>query len=323
MGADDLEAVADSLDGDIVVAGSRDDLGTVARQTGADDQPRVVETGDAGEVGSVTRDGGVLVVAMDGSASKAESIARAADDTNGFVVAVFDGRENEDVDPSRLDAVRETVDATLLACRKRPTADSSEQDEGIDPLTRRAGPEVTVGGAFDFVRMIRQPGHINLDLADAQTVLTDGSLAVLCGGTAALETDGAGRAVRRAFEEIPPSVDAARGSGALVSVVGGPEMSIDDTIAAVRAVRGELGDVGDLIWGVATDEALAGRVTVDVVVDDITYRPLLSAGDPCPRCGVALATYAFGERTTLSCPDCGFADLSMSLRDRSGRDAGT
>ena len=317
---DDLETVADSLNGDILVAGLAGDLGAVADRAGTDDQPQVVGTGDAGEFEPAVRDVGLAVLAMAGQGHVTDSVLRAADEAAGFVVAVFDGHGDEGVDLSLLERVREAVDVTLLTCRKRPP-EGSRSERQSDARARRAGSEVAVSGAVDFVRMVSEPGHINLDLADARTVLTNGSLAVLAGGTATLETDGSRRAVRRTFEEIPATIDAARGSNALVSVSGGPEMSIDDAIAAVRAVRDELGDVDDLIWGVATDESLADRVTVDIVFDDITYRPPLSAGDPCRRCGATLAVYTFGERTTLACEGCGFADLSVSLREGTERDS--
>jgi hypothetical protein len=316
MCADRLETVTDSLVGDIVVAGPRE---AVEKRARTDGQPRVVGIGDADRFGDAVRDDGVAVVAIDGSSIAADSMRRVADGTEGFVVAVFGLTAEQRVDPSLLEKVREAVDVTLLACRTGPPDGS--RDERGDSRSRRSRSEAAVGGAFDFVRMLRRPGHVNLDLADARTVCTDGSLAVLSGGTAPLEAGGPGTAVRRTFEEIPAPIDAARGSNALVSVAGGPEMSIGDAIAAVRAVRREVGDVGELIWGVAVEDALADRVTVDVVVDDVPYRPPLSAGDPCRRCGAALAEYTLGERTTLACEACGFADLSMSLDDRPGHDA--
>jgi len=322
---DRLETVTDSLVGDIVVAGPK---GTVEKRARTDGQPRVVGTGDADSAGDAVRDAdsagdairdaGVAVVAIDGAA---DSMPGVVDDTEGFVVAVFGLTGEQRVDPSLLERVREAVDVTLLACRTGPPVDS--RDERGDSRPRRSSSEVAVGGAFDVVGMLRRPGHVNIDLADARTVCTDGSLAVLTGGTAPLEAGGPGTAVQRAFEEIPASIDAAQGSNALVSVAGGPEMSIGDAVAAVRAVRGELGDVEELIWGVAVEDALADRVTVDVVVDDVPYRPPLSAGDPCRRCGAVLAAYTLGERTTLACEACGFADLSMSLDDPPGHDAGT
>ncbi len=321
MCANDLETVVDSLGGDIVVAGPGEAPGTVEALAEGDDQPRVVDIEDTDEFGDAVHDAGVVVVAMDGSSSATESVLQASDGAEGFVVAVFNGHEEEDIGASLLETVHEEADVTMLACRTQPAVVSpSERREAGETGIRRSGSGVAVGGALDLVRMIRRPGQINLDLADAQTVLTDGALSVHCGGTASFETGGPERAVRRAFEEIPPSVDVAWGSGALVSVVGGPEMSIDDAIAAVRTVRGEVGAIENLIWGVAVKDALADQVTVDVVVDGIAYRPSLSAGDPCRRCGAALAAYTFGDRTTLACEGCGFADLSTSLGDQSGHD---
>lgn len=324
MGTDgDPATVSDSLAGDIVVVGSGAALETVPDRATANDHPRVVETGDPDSLGDAVSGTGVIVVAMD-AALTADSLVSAADNADGFVVAVFDGDDDERIDPSLLDTAREVVDVTLLACRQRP-ADEAGSPPERPGKTDASGQfqSAVVGGAFDFARMIHRPGHINLDLADARTVLTDGSLAALASGTASLETDGSSEAVRRAFTQLPPSIDMTPGSDVLVSLVGGPKMSIDDAIAAVQAVRQAAGDTETLIWGVATDDALADRVTVGVVVDDIAYRPPLSAGDPCRRCGAALSVYTLGERTTIACQGCGFADLSTSLGERLGYDPGS
>jgi cell division GTPase FtsZ len=324
MCADDLETVAGLLDRDIVVAGPAAALETSEKRAEVGGQPRVVGIENDGRSGDAIRDADVLVVAMDGSTSVADSLVQVASDAAGFVVAVFDGHGDDRVDPSLLDHVREAVDATVLACRTHPTPESpSDRSEAADARTRQSRSAVAVGGAFDFVRILRRPGHVNLDLADARSVLTEGSLAVLGGGTASLGTGGSRRAVQRAFEQLPSSIDAAAGSAALVSVAGGPTMSIGDAVTAARAVRTEAGAIDDLIWGVAVEDALVDQVTVDVVVDDIAYSPPLSAGDPCQRCGAALTEYTFGERQTLACEACGFADLSTSLGHQSEYDAET
>lgn len=323
MCADDLETVADSLGGDIVVAGPSEGPGAVEAASRGDGQPRVVGVGDTEALGDAVRDAGVVVVAVDGSSSPPESVFQASDDADGFVVAVLDAREEGVLEPARLDDVREGADVTLLACGAHPpVARPAEQSDTAGEGMAQVESGGAAGGAVDFARMLHAPGQINLDLADARTVLTDGTLAVLAGGTASFETESPGKAVQRAFEAIPPAVDVAGGSGALVSVAGGPEMSIDDAIAAVRTVRGALGSTENLIWGVAVEEALADRLTVDIVVDDVSYRPPLSAGDPCRRCGATLAAYTFGDRRTLACEACGFADLSVSLGERPDRDAG-
>jgi hypothetical protein len=322
MCADDLEAVVDSLGGDIVIAGPSEGSRAVARGAEQGGQPRVVGFGAAGEPGVAVRDAAVALIAADGSSRPPDSLLRASDDA-GFVIAVLNAHEDGGVEPSLLETARRSVDVTLLACREQPTAVSRfEEGANAGAGGHRTGPDVAVGGALDFARMVHRPGQINLDLADAQTVFTDGGLAVLCGGTASFGADGPQRATRRAFATVPSSVDVTEGAGALVSVAGGPEMSIDDAIAAVRTVRGELGVIGDLVWGVTIEEALVGQLTVDIVVDGVSYRPPLSAGDPCRRCGATLTAYNLGDRATLACEACGFADLSASLGERAGNDGG-
>lgn len=312
MCADDLETVADSLGGDIVVAGPSDGPGAVETLARGDGQLRLVGVGDTEALGDAVRDAGAVVVAMDRASSPPEPVRQAADGEDGFVVAVLDGQDDESLEPARLERVRQGADVMLLACRAhRPGVPARGQSDARGTGLGRAGSGGAVGGALEFARMLDTPGQINLDLADARTVLTDGAFAVLAGGTASFETESPGRAVQRAFETIPAPVDVTGGSGALVSVAGGPEMSIDDAVAAVRTVRRELGPTENLIWGVAVEEALGDQLTVDIVVDDV--RPPLSAGDPCRRCGAALAAYTFGDRTTLTCEACGFADLSVSL----------
>lgn len=306
MHTDELDTVADSLERDIVVAGPQ----AVTERITADDTLRIVPMGDTGDFEAAFNGVGLLVVAIDTSGTAA-AVRRAAECTDGFVVGVCTVHDDERIDPSLLDAVRDIVDVTLLVTRDRPIGETMiDCDDGTDTPPSSA---LAVVGAIDFARMIRHSGQINLDLADARTVLTDSSHAVLVRGRASSQTERTETAVRRAFEGIPPTIDIDRASNALVSVVGGPEMSITDATAAVRELRKDIGDTNDIIWGVATDDSMGEQVTVDIVIDDVGYRPSLSAGDPCRRCGKTLSAYTFGDRTTIACQACGFAGLSMSL----------
>lgn len=323
MCADDtLETVADSIDDDIVVAGPSRDLRTVEARAGTAHQPRVVTTGETGAFADAVRDVGVVVVAIDGTHRTTPSLVQQVENTAGFVVTVFSGHTGEAIDPALLDAVSEAADVTLLACGKQATAAAESDSGGDDPRVRRSRSGVAVSGALDFVRMIHQPGQINLDLADAQTVLSGGSLGVLAGGTASLEAEGSRQAVNRAFADLPPSIETTRDAAALVSVAGDPAMSVADATATVQAVREQLGTGDELIWGVTTDDTLRGRVTVDIVVEEVTYRPPLAAGDPCRRCDTPLSAYTYGDRTELACEECGFADLPVSLGDGPSHDRG-
>jgi cell division protein FtsZ len=305
---DSLETVAESLNSDLVVAGPKEPLEAVQPPPTSGDEPQVVSTEDVAEFDDAVQDAGAVVVALEGSQHTTDAVLSAVEDSEAFTVAVFDGRDPKSLDLSLLDTVSERVDATLLAY-KMPKRDSAP--ETADTRDCNAPAEIAVGGAFDFARMVQDPGEINMDLADARMVLSGESLGVLSRGVATRDTEGADTAIERAFAGIPSSMDTARGSAALVSVVGGPEMSIRDAVVAVRTADEKIRGSDNLIWGVTIDDALANRISVHVVVDTVPYP--LSAGDPCRRCGSPLSVYTLGGKTTVSCENCGFADLPTSL----------
>jgi phage terminase large subunit-like protein len=50
-----------------------------------------------------------------------------------------------------------------------------------------------------------------------------------------------------------------------------------------------------------------------VLAGVVPVRPPAEAGDPCPRCGAALVGYRMGDRETVACDGCGFADVTTPL----------
>lgn len=329
---EELRTVADALGRDIVVIGTSDlapAVGDPARPSDGGGSPEMAPGPDEGTVmapdSDAVRTAQAVVVAVDHTTAEPgpdSALARIAGDAQAFVVAVLGvPADGGSVDPSLLAAVRDTVDATLLVSRRHPVGapaagdDPAPDDRAAEPPDGRSpGTDPTVQGAFEFVRLLRETGFVNLDLADARTVLGCGPLAGLGHGAAALtDPDAHEAAVARAFDAMPTGVDPARSPGALVSIVGGPTMSITDVSAALSAVRERVGAGAHVIWGGAVDEGVTGDVHVRVVVADVAYAPTPAPGDPCPRCGATVSTYAFGETTTHSCDGCGFADVAISF----------
>lgn len=297
---EELRTVADALDGAIVVAGTGDLADPVAERATASSRATVLDADS---------DAQAIVLAVDDAAPEPVStLARTAGGSDSFVVTVVAVPADEGtVDPDLLESVRETGDATLLV-----PADVTARDRPISG--EQAAGDPTVDGTFDFVTLIHEAGFVNLDLADARTILESGPLAALGRGDASLADRNAPEtAVASAFDGMPASVDPDRAPGVLVDVVGDPTMSVADATAAVTAVRERVGAGAHVIWGGAVDETLTDELRVRIVVADVAYAPTPTAGDPCPRCGVTLSAYAFGDAVTLSCDGCGFAGVSTVL----------
>lgn len=231
----------------------------------------------------------LVVVGPTLGADRVHDAFDALDALDAFTVAVVPAS----VGPESLRTVRRRADATLLA--------------GDD------GPEGTVR---TFLEAVQRPGFVNLDLADARTALATGIAAVgtgsaRTGGSPTADRDAPALAADEAFGRLPEGVDPTGASAALVDVVVDPETSIAAATDAIAAVRERMDPDANVIWGGAVDEGAVDEVGVRVVVADVGYAPPLAGGDPCPRCGTPLSTYAFGTRETLSCDGCGYSGVAV------------
>lgn len=285
---DDLREAADALDGSVVVCG----LGAHADRLAGAEFPAaryasaaelLAEASGASPTGSAPA---AVVVAIDpetgGESDVSTAVLRAIDALDAFAVAVVPAAA---AGGDALAAVGESVDAALLA-----------RGDAVEAAIRA------------FLATVQEPGFVNLDLTDAETVLSAG---VAASGTGAADRDDPAVAVASAFDGLPDEVDAAGASAVLVDVVVDPETSIAAATDVIAAVRARIGADANVIWGGAVDEAAADELAVRLVVGGVRHAPPLSAGDSCPRCDEPLATYRFGARETLSCDDCGYSDIAM------------
>lgn len=299
-GDDEVQAAADALSGGVVVSATGSLVEAVTR--------RATATGVASASGPSDLDGSAsaLVVAIaDTSPETLSELARQAGRVDGLVVGVLAAPDG-DVDRSTLTSIREAVDAVLFVPSAAAAVSATLESPG-DGVTVD---DPAVEGAFAFVRMLRGPGYVNIDLADARTVLTGRPLAVFGCGVAESTTPDPSVAVADAFRGVPEAIDPAGASGALVNVAVPSGTTLEDAIAAVRAVRERISEDAHIIWG---STAEAARLSVRVVLAGVAYERLVSAGDPCPRCDAPLRSFVLGDSETLLCGACGFADLSMSL----------
>lgn len=251
----------------------------------------------------------------------AESDVQATDDVQApdAVVLAIDASALGDGDSLGLPSLPEAVvRIAVLTVPDRPPADErtaletlrNEVDAVV--LASGNGADDLADAVATLVSIVGDSGIVNVDLADVQTVFRDVDLAALCVGNDSIDepTD----AVADAIAALPRGVETDSASGVLVDLIGPPDMSVADVNAAVSTVRDRVGPEAHVIWGGAVDPASDGILEVRLVfaaVESVRASP----GDECPRCGDALSTYSLGEREMVSCDSCGFAGVSVRLRD--------
>lgn len=278
---EELRVAAASLGESVLVVGCGDAGGAAAASVAAADVPA---TDDAPAPDAV-------VLAVDG-ATAAGTLPESVPDAPLTVAVVSLSARPASTERELLASLSGLVDAVVLAA-----------GEG----------EAALAEAVEtFVSVVRDPGFVNLDLADARTLLRPVDQAAL--GVGSSDRGAPERAVADAFASVPAGVETDPADGVLVDLQGGPEMSVEDVSDAVTAVRGRVGPDAHVIWGGGVDEALEATVRVRLVVASVA-NVRAAPGDPCPRCAASLSAYSLGGRTTLSCESCGFAGVSVRLRE--------
>jgi len=124
--------------------------------------------------------------------------------------------------------------------------------------------------AGSLIKMIDQPGQINLDFADVQHIVRDS------GGTCTIGFgEGTGR--KRGDAAVAsllgsPLLEKGRviekAESLLVSIVGGPDLTVKDVGKIMSAVSSRVREGCRVSMGTVVDEAWQGRVTITVLATD-------------------------------------------------------
>lgn len=119
-----------------------------------------------------------------------------------------------------------------------------------------------------LTEMLTRAGLVNVDYADLRTILNEGGVSLI----------GVGEAEGKPGERIQDAVDEALDSpllgkidlkdarGALVRVVGGPDLNIEEAAKAAEIITGKIKPDSRLIWGCSVEPEMQGRVKLLLIV---------------------------------------------------------
>ena len=128
--------------------------------------------------------------------------------------------------------------------------------------------ELLVQTITGLTEMLTSAGLVNVDYADLKTILIEGGVSLIGVGESSLKSD---ERVEEAVSEALDSpllgrMDLKNARGALIRVVGGPDMSIEEAAKAAEMVSSRIRKRGRLIWGCSVEKELEGKVRVLIIV---------------------------------------------------------
>ncbi|MFQ5800162.1 MAG: cell division protein FtsZ [Candidatus Hydrothermarchaeales archaeon] len=134
--------------------------------------------------------------------------------------------------------------------------------------------EILVRAVKGITELITKPGLINLDFADVRTVMEGGGVAMIGMGESNSENR-AIEAIEKAVNSPLLSVDITGAKGALINVIGGEDLTLEESEKVVDVVAQRLDPKANIIWGSIIDPDLEGVLRVMLVVTGVRSKQIL------------------------------------------------
>ncbi|HJN56777.1 MAG: cell division protein FtsZ [Candidatus Woesearchaeota archaeon] len=119
-----------------------------------------------------------------------------------------------------------------------------------------------------IVETIAVPSLVNLDYADVKAIMTNGGVAVI-GVGASDTTNRVDEAVKGALQNPLLDINYKGATGALIHIVGGSDMTLDDINKIGELVTDSLDADANVIWGARVSDEMKGKLTVMTIVTGV------------------------------------------------------
>lgn len=137
--------------------------------------------------------------------------------------------------------------------------------------------EILTNAVKGIAELVTKAGLVNLDFADIRAVMRGGGVALIGVG----ESDSENRAIEAVEKAINnPLLDAdiSGANGALINVIGGEDMTLDEARKVVETVSNKLDDDARIIWGAQISKDMERTIRTMLIVTGVKSSQILGSG---------------------------------------------
>ena len=138
--------------------------------------------------------------------------------------------------------------------------------------------EILTNAVKGVTELVTVSGLVNLDFADIKAIMVNGGVSLIGMGESDTEhraLDAVGKAIQNPLLDV----DISDASGALVNVIGGGDMSLDECKDIIEAVGQKLSPDAKLIWGAQISPDMEKSIRVLLIVTGVKSTQILGQGD--------------------------------------------
>jgi cell division protein FtsZ len=128
--------------------------------------------------------------------------------------------------------------------------------------------EILTNAVKGITELVTKSGLVNLDFADVKAVMSNGGVSLIGMG----EGDSANRsfeAVEKALTNPLLDVDISNATGALINIIGGNDMSLEEARSIISSVGEKLSPDAKMIWGAQISPDLEKSIRVMIIVTGV------------------------------------------------------
>jgi len=138
--------------------------------------------------------------------------------------------------------------------------------------------EILTNAVKGITELVTTNGLVNLDFADVKAVMVNGGVSLIGMGESDTENR-ALEAIEKAVNNPLLDVDISNATGALVNVIGGPNMSLDEYKLIIENVGKRLSPDAKLIGGAQISEDMDNSIRVLLIVTGVKSSQIMGGGE--------------------------------------------
>ena len=201
-------------------------------------------TGAAPIVAEVARDLGVLTVGIVTKPFK------------------FEGRRRMEQAEKGIENLCQHVDSLVIIPIERLHLISKEKLTLLNAF--KAADDILRQGVQSISDLIKNPGIVNLDFADINSVMKDAGYAHMGVGRASGE-DKARQAAERAISSPLLETSISGAMGVIINITSSPDIGLEEITIASEMIADMVHPDANIIWGTAFDESMEDEMSVTVI----------------------------------------------------------
>lgn len=141
--------------------------------------------------------------------------------------------------------------------------------------------EILTNAVKGTTELVTKTGLVNLDFADVKAVMSNGGVSLMGMGEAD-SSNRAHQAIEKAISNPLLDVDISNATGALINIIGGNDMSLEEAKTIISIVGEKLSPDAKMIWGAQISPEMEKSIRVMIIITGVKSSQIIGGESELP-----------------------------------------